>query len=39
MLDVVKDLLILMISSSLVSNVVLSQFFGTVSVSWRVKEG
>ena len=28
MLDVVKDLLILMISSSLVSNVVLSQFLG-----------
>ena len=28
MLDVVKDLLVLMISSSLVSNVVLSQFLG-----------
>lgn len=28
MLDVIKDLLILMISSSLVSNVVLSQFLG-----------
>ncbi len=28
MLDVVKDLLILMISSSLISNVVLSQFLG-----------
>lgn len=28
MLDVVKDLLVLMIGSSLVSNVVLSQFLG-----------